>query len=194
MNNYSTQHDNLEAHDIIMKDGGLSNLSALVTVDYASRFSHPVKVVSETGAFYLGSLGRKDILDSVNTGDTISITADQSRGLVYDLIKPSVEYERANLDGLQVIPYNTAKRMIRPPYEEIDDRLFMDKDGKVGVIFWDYNEERGIPTDVFYTLIGNGYKIGSGEYRPDRVILRHSTFPSLLDDLLTEARSKLPER
>ncbi len=186
--------DNLEAHEIILKDGGLSNLSALVTVDYASRFSHPVKVFSETGAFYLGSLGRKDMLDSLDTGDTISVSADQSRGLIYDLIKPEVKYEKANLQGVPVVEYETARGMKQPDYKNVDDHFFQDKTGRVGVLFTDYNDENGRPEDVFYSLVADGLNVGSGRYQASRVIFRHPTFSSLLEDFLTKARSKLREK
>jgi hypothetical protein len=82
--------DNLEAHNIMMENGGLSNMQALITVDYASRFSHPAKDISETGAFYLGVVGRKDLLDLIDTGDTLTVVSDQTRGLAYDLVKPIV--------------------------------------------------------------------------------------------------------
>ena len=186
--------DNLEAHEMIMEGGGLSNLSALVTVDHASRFSHPVKVVSETGAFYLGSLGRKDILDSVDTGDILSVSADQSRGLIYDLIKPEVKYEKANLDGVPVVSYETARGMQSPDYEDIDGHLFPDQTGKVGILFIDYNDENGMPYDVLYSLVVDGLSVGCGRYQASRAIFKHLTFPSLLDGLLAEARTKLPEK
>lgn len=186
---YCLVTDNLEAHNIIMGNDGLSNMRALVTVDYASRFSHPAKVVSETGAFYLGIVGRKDLLDSIDTGDILSVASDQTRGLVYDLAKPVKEQRRIDLNGVPVVQYQDALRMSLPPYEEVDDRLFIDKTGKVGVKFWDYNEENGVPTDVFYDIVdAEGNVITSGEYQSDRAILRFSNFPSLLADLLSKAK------
>lgn len=188
-NGYCLIADNLEAHEIIMKNGGLSNLRALITVSFASRFSHPAKVISETGAFYLGVFGRKDLLNLVNTGDTITVVSDQSRGLVYDLVKPVIEQQRVDLEGIPVVQYKTAIEMRLPPYEEIDDRLFLDETGNVGVRFWDYNEEGGVPADVFYDLVDrNGNVIVSGEYRYYEAIHRFPNFPSLLRNLLSKAR------
>ena len=186
---YCLVTDNLEAHNIIMGNDGLSNMRALITVDYASRFSHPAKVVSETGAFYLGIVGRKDLLDSIDTGDTLSVVSDQTRGLVYDLAKPVKEQRRIDLNGVPVVQYQDALRMSLPPYEEVDDRLFMDKDGKVGVKFWDYNEEGGVPTDVYYDIVDSeGNVISSGEYQSDRAIRRFPNFPSLLGSLLPQEK------
>lgn len=186
---YCLVADNLEAHEIIMKDSGLSNLRVLVTVDYASRFSHPAKVISETGAFYLGVVGRKDLLDSIDTGDSLTIASNQTRGLAYDLVKPTVEQRSIDLEGIPVVPFQTAIGMRLPPYEEVDDRLFVDCEGEVGVLFWDYNEEGGIPTDVFYSLVDvDGNVIDKGEYRANQVIHRFSNFPSLLVDLLSKAK------
>lgn len=194
-NGYCLIADNLEAHEIIMPDGGLSNLRALITVDYASRFSHPAKVISETGVFYLGIFGRKDLLDLVETGDTITVMGDQSRGLVYDLTKPTIEQQRVNLEGVPIIQYQTAIEMRFPSYEEVDDRLFVDETGSVGVMFWDYNEEGGVPTDVFYDLVDReGNVIDRGEYRYSQAIRRSPNFPSLLDDLLAEAREKIARK
>lgn len=192
--------DNLEAHQIIMEDGGLSNLRALVTVNYASRFSHPAKVISETGAFYLGVLGRKDLLNLVSTGDTITVVSDQSKGLVYDLVKPVVEprvveQRKVDLTDVPVVEYKTAIGMKFPPYEEIDDRLFIDETGSIGVKFWDYIEEKGVPTDVFYDLVDrNGNVLDRGEYRSFQVYDRFPDFPSLLSTLLFQARRKLVKK
>jgi len=183
--------DNLEAHELILKDVGLSNLKAVATVNYASRFSHPIAVVSETGAFYLGVTERMDLLDTIETGDTISMVSDQSQGLIYGLTKPVVEQRKISLEGIPVIPYELSVKMWRPPYEEIDDRLFVDQTGKVGVAFWDYNEERGIPTDVYYNLVDDkGNVIKSGEYHINKVMYRYPDFPSLLNDLLAQAPKK----
>jgi len=188
---YCLLTDNLEAHEIIMKDGGLSNLRVLVTVDYASRFSHPAKVISETGAFYLGVLGKKRLLDLTETGDTLAVACNQSKGLVYDLTKPVVEQRKIDLEGIPVVPFKIAIGMRLPPYEEVDDRLFVDADSKVGVRFWDYNEEDGVPTDVFYNLVDmDGNVIKSGEYRVGQVIHRYPNFPSLLTDLLSQAKHR----
>jgi len=183
--------DNLEAHEIILKDEGLSNLRALVTVDYASRFSHPAKAISETGAFYLGVLGKKGVLDLIDTGDTLTVASDQLRGVAYGLTKPVVEQRRVDLEGISVVQYQEALGMRLPPYEEIDDKLFVDKTGKVGVVFWDYYEEGGIPTDVFYNIVdAEGNVINKGEYRAGQVLRRFSDFPSLLASLLSQVGSK----
>lgn len=186
---YCLVTDNLEAHGIIMGNGGLSNMRALVTVDYASRFSHPAKVVSETGAFYLGVVGRKDLLDLIDTGDILSVASDQTKGLVYDLTKPVVEQRRIDLGGVSIIQYQDALRMSLPPYEDVDDRLFVDGAGKIGVKFWDYNEDDGVPTDVFYDIVDNdGNVIRGGRYLANQAIYRFPDFPSLLDDLLSKAK------
>ena len=54
-----------------------------------------------------------------------------------------------------------------------------------------YNDKDGKPDDVFYSLIANGLNVGDGRYQASSVIHQHSTFSSLLDQLLTKARSKL---
>ncbi len=137
----------------------------------------------------MGVLGRKDLLDLVETGDTVTVASDQSRGLVYDLIKPVIEQQRVSLEGIPTVPYQVALEMRLPPYEEIDDRLFVDPTGQVGVRFWDYNEESGVPTDVFYDIVDmDGNVISKGEYRASQVMRRFPNFPSLLDDLLSKAR------
>ncbi len=195
-NGYCLIADNLERHQRLMENEGLSNLRALVTVDYASRFSHPIKVVSETGAFYLGVLGRKDLLELIDTGDTITIASDQSRGLIYDLTKLKsdvVEREKVNLEKISTVPYISAIKMWQPSYEAIDDRLFVDRTGNVGVLFWDYNEDNGVPAEVFYHLIDvdKGDILSKGEYHPSRVMHRYGDFPSLLNNLLAEAKSMM---
>jgi hypothetical protein len=181
--------DNLEAHELLMQDGGLSNLRALVTVDYASRFSHPAKVVSETGAFYLGVVGRSDLLEVIETGDTLTVASDQLRGVVYDLVKPEVELQIIDLTGTPMVEYEEAMGMQYPPYEDVDDRVFLDKSGGVGVRFWDYNEEDGVPIDVFYDLVDmDGTVLAKGEYRSGQVMRKFSDFPSLLNSLLLSAK------
>lgn len=177
--------DNMEAHKIIMEGGGLSNMQALITVGYASRFSHPAKVVSETGAFYLGVLGRKDLLDQIDTGDTLTVLSNQERGIAFDLVKPVVEQQKIDLERTPIIPFQTAIGMRFPSYEEVDDRLFIDATGGIGVKFWDYNEEGGIPTEVYYDLVDtDGNVLKRGEYIADEAIYRYPDFPTLLRNLL----------
>jgi hypothetical protein len=76
--------DDLSNHAEIMAGGKLTNLRAVATVGYASRF-YPVKIVSETGAFYIGIQGKEQWLYRIKTGDTLSVVSDQTRGVVYDL-------------------------------------------------------------------------------------------------------------
>lgn len=181
--------DNLEAHEILMQDNGLSNLQALVTVNYASRFSHPAKIISETGAFYMGVVGRSDLLDVLETGDTVTVVSDQLRGVVFGLVKPEIKLQILDLTGITTIEYEEAMRMIYPPYDDVDDRLFIDGSQKIGVHFWDYNEEDGVPTDVFYDLVEmDGKVLAKGEYRAGQVMKRFPDFPSLLNSLFLNAR------
>jgi len=194
--------ENLKGHEAMLENNGLSNMRALVTVDYASRFSHPIKVVSETGAFYLGVLGRRDILRTVITGDTLTVTADQSSGLIYDHVVPALEpvtpvVERYLIDLADVtkISFQTGLKMQNPPYEEVDENLFVAGDGEIGVLFDDYNENEtnGAPEKVYYRFIDmSGFVIGSGVYDIDTSdrMLKFDNFPALLKYLLYLARIK----
>jgi len=185
--------DNLEACETLMRNLRLSNLKALITVNYASRFSHPIKVISETGAFYLGVLGRKDLLDSIETEDTLTVISNQSKGLVFDLTKPIVEQKKIELEGMPVVEYQTAMTMIRPHYKEVDNKLFIDEADCVGVCFWDYNEEKGIPTDVFYNLVDKDGNIivTENKYISGQAMYTFTDCPSLLRDLQPQAKQKI---
>ncbi len=186
--------DNLEAHEIMMQDRGLKNVKALVMVDFASRFSHPIKIVSETGAFYLGAFGKKDLLDTIDTGDTISVTSNQSKGVVFDLTKPKVEFRKANLENTPVVQFGSAMQMLQPDYEDVDDHLYTDESGKIGILFIDYNDQNGKPDDVFYDVIVDGLIVEAGRYEASRTITRHQTFSSLLNSLLAEAKNKMGKK
>jgi hypothetical protein len=188
---YTLVTDNLEGHNILMMNDGLSNLRALVTVDYASRFSHPINIVSETGAFYMGAVGRKDLLARIETGDNISAACDQSRGVVYDLNKPEIELKKVDLSGIPAVAFKDAISMRNPHYEAVDNHFFPDGTGKVGVIFHDYNDENGRPDVVFYTLVADGREVGHGEYNAGKAIYQHPDFSSLLKQLLIEATGKI---
>ncbi len=195
---YCLLTDTLEAHRSLIGEldsvgENLTNLKSLVTVDQATRFSHTNTVVAETGAFYVGTRGRKDVMDLIETGDTISVACNQSRGIVYDLTKPVIELHEANLKGVTVVQYESSRGMIRPPYEDVDDRLFIDQEGSVGVLFWDYNEENGFPTDVFYSIIIDGKVVRDERYESSRVIHQHPSFFHLLNHLFCEGKRYLPD-
>jgi len=185
--------DTIEDHKQIIRED-LSNLKALVTVNYASRFSHPIKIVSEMGVFYLGALGKKDLLDLVETGDTITVVADQSKGLVYGLTKPKIEFRKANLENVPVVQFETAMQMLQPDYEDVDDHLYTDPSGQIQILFTDYNDQDGKPDDVFYDVIVDGLIVEAGRYQASRTITRHQTFPSLLNSLLAEAKNKMGKK
>jgi len=188
---YCLLADTLEVHQNIMGEGNLTNMKALVTVNYASRFSHPIKVVSETGAFYIGTRGRDDVMDLVETGDTISVASNQLIGVMYDHSKPVVERDTIDIERFERVPFETALGMRLPPYEEIDDRYFPDKSGRVGIFFWDYNEVDGVPDDVFYDIVADGEVLERGRYQASRTIFAHHDFPSLLMELLDKGRRKI---
>jgi hypothetical protein len=190
-NGYIIVTDTIENHMELLRED-LQNLKALVSVNFASKFSHPIKIVSEMGIFYLGILGKKDLLDTLITGDTLSVASDQSRGIIYDLVKQPIELQKRDLSAIEIVKYENAINKRLPSWEEVDDKLFVDFEGKFGVFIWDYNEESGIPTDVFYDLIrlDGGYVIGRGDYAASESRRPYTTFPPLLDSLLKEAREK----
>ena len=143
------------------------------------------------GIFYLGILGRKDLLDAIETGDTISVASDQTTGVIYDLEKP-IEIIKANLEGMQSVKYKDALAMKMPIDEEVDDRLFIDSEGELGVLFYDYNQKGGVPTEVYYRLIHINDRriIGTGEYHAMKETTVFSSFQKLLDNLLQKARQR----
>jgi hypothetical protein len=193
-NGYCLIADTLQGHNQILALD-LQNLRTLVTVNYASRFSHPLKVVSEMGIFYLGILGRKDLLDLIVTGDRISIASNQSTGIVYDLEKKKIsesEREKITLTKIEQIKFDDAIGNAFPNCEMIDGKLILSATGRLGVYFSDYNEEDGIPKHVVYKLINikDNSVIARGEYRPNRVRIQYSNFPDLFIDLLQEAARK----
>jgi hypothetical protein len=99
--------------------------------------------------------------------------------------------KKIDLDGVPVVQFQTAIGMRLPSYEEVDDRLFIGPNGKVGVKFWDYNEEDGIPTDVYYDIVDlDGNVIKSGVYEANRAVYRFNDFPLLLADLLNSPNRK----
>ena len=79
----------------------LSNMKALITTDYASRFSHPIRVVTETGAFYLGGeakeLGLVDVLG--NREDAINLLKNMTGLREAELVK--YELKRGFFDSLR---------------------------------------------------------------------------------------------
>lgn len=181
--------DSLEDYNAMVKINGLNNMRVLVTLNYASRFSHPAKVISETGAFYLGVVGRTDILDQINTGDTISVVSDQRIGILYNLVKPDIVHERLDLKNVPIVPYKKAIQMQLADFDEIDDRLFMAESGDIGILITDYNAEFLMPEQVFYHIVDRqGNIIQKGEYKASEVRHKCFDFPSLLDYLLFLAK------
>ena len=187
--------DCLEEHKDIMSDEKLTNMRVLVTVGYASRFSHPLKVVSETGAFYLGALGRTDLLDTVSTGDTISVVSDQSEGFVYDWVKAEPDRPKMYLGEVRIISFDKALEIVGPVFDEIDGYLFVDKSGSVGVLMADYEDDSkyGMPIRVFYRLVDmrDGTVLGDGEYNMRDVEYPHCNLQSLLLSLFENARGRI---
>lgn len=181
--------DTLEAHTILMSQDALSHMQALVTVNYASRFSHPMSVISETGVFYLGAVGRLDVLDRIHTGDTVSVVSDQTCGLVYNLVQPVAEWRRIDMQRFPAVPFETAIHMHHPAYEEVDDRIFFGPDGNTGIRIWDYNEEDGVPAEVYYDIVlRDGTVLQSGVYDADKALQPFNDFPLLFADLLKRAK------
>ncbi len=62
----------------------VNNAKAVVTLEYASRYSHPASLIAETGAFYLGTVGKGALFYDIKPGDNIKVIADQMNGYVYD--------------------------------------------------------------------------------------------------------------
>ncbi len=175
--------ESLQGHRVLTE--GLSNVRVIITADYASRFSHPVKVATEKNAFYLGAYGMNHVLSQMETGDIISVISDQSQGLIYNLQKQEKEVVRREIDFSEYEQISLEKgfAMHNPHYDLVDDRFFQESEG-CGVIFWDYNhteDERRVPTYVCYELVVDGAGCGSQGYDIAEMIVPCLTFSDLLE-------------
>ncbi|NTV23054.1 MAG: hypothetical protein HGA85_01600 [Nanoarchaeota archaeon] len=183
---YCLLSDTLFAHEHIIGKG-LKNLKAVITVNYASRFSHPAAVVSETGAFYLGARNQIGLLGVVETGDTISVAADQFSGILFNHIpKKKPDWNPIDISLYQVVPLKEGLTMQNPAYENVDDHIFLDANGN-GVRFVDYNSDEmtGIPEWTSYFIIKKGLEEPVERiYEPIEVVSPYMTFPLMLSDIL----------
>lgn len=189
--------ENMGEHESLL-NLKLNNMKVLVTVDYASRFSHPSKVISELGIFYIGVLGRKDLLGSINTGDEISIASDQSKGIIYDLQKKVADKTheaKYSLEGLEVVRFMNAISTPLKDWDEAYDRLFLSPTEEVGIIFDDYEDEKGVPTKAYYTIVlkEGGHILFSEYYRKEEAYNKYKSFSDMLIHLIVVANTKYKE-
>jgi phosphoenolpyruvate synthase/pyruvate phosphate dikinase len=158
----------LVSHKLIIDD--LKNLKGLITTNLASRFSHALTVARERGILYLGCT-RPELIDTLITDDKLSIASDGRKGIAYNHIPYEKPIKHLDLSSCPHIDYNEAIGWVNPPYENVDDRVFVKGDKELLITDYNYYEHLSegipIPSPTTFICVVKGVVVNKAAFPPE---------------------------